>query len=80
MGPRLKTNIKTGGPILSTDLTDLFISFASLKHQTNVLTAWSRDLLEKLTGPLLDKKVPSLYGARRFVTAFTRPRQNFITW
>ena len=39
-----------------------------------VLTAWSRVLLEKLTGPHLVKKFPAFYGTRRFVTAFTTAR------
>ena len=34
-----------------------------------LLTPWSRDLLEKLTGFQLVKKFPALYGNRRFITA-----------
>jgi hypothetical protein len=37
----------------------------------NLLTSWSRVLLEKVTGSQLVKKYPTLYGTRRFITAFT---------
>jgi hypothetical protein len=40
-----------------------------------LLTPWSRVLLEKLTDLKLSKKFPSLYGTRRFITAFTSARQ-----
>jgi hypothetical protein len=36
-----------------------------------LLTPWSRVLLEKLTGSQLIKKLPTFYGTRRFITAFT---------
>jgi hypothetical protein len=35
-----------------------------------LLTPCSRVLFEKLTGPQLDKKFPTFYGNRRFITAF----------
>ena len=38
---------------------------------THLLTPWSTVLLEKLTGSQPVKKVPSFYGTRRFITAFT---------
>ena len=38
---------------------------------TYLLTAWSRVLLEKLTGLQLVKKFPALYGTQKFITAFT---------
>jgi hypothetical protein len=39
-------------------------------------TPWSRVLLEKLTTvTLLQKKYPAFYGTRRFITVFTRARQ-----
>jgi hypothetical protein len=41
---------------------------------TYVLTAWSRVLLEKLTGSQLVKKFPAFHGTRRFITAFTSAR------
>ena len=39
-----------------------------------LLTPWSRVLLEKLTGSQLVKKLPAMYGTRRFITAFTSAR------
>jgi hypothetical protein len=38
---------------------------------TYLLAAWSRVLLEKLTGLQLVKKFPAFYGTQRFITAFT---------
>ena len=37
----------------------------------NLLTPWSRVLLEKLTGFQLVKNFPSFYRTRRFITAVT---------
>ena len=37
-----------------------------------LLTPWSRNLLEKLTGSQVVKKFPVLYGTRKFITAFRR--------
>jgi len=42
--------------------------------QGYLFTAWSRVILEKLTGSKLVKKFPSFYGTRRFITAFTSAR------
>jgi len=43
-------------------------------YQNNdILTPWSRVLLEKLTGFQLVNKFPTFYGTRRFITAFTDP-------
>jgi hypothetical protein len=42
-----------------------------LIYSHHLLTAWSRVLLEKLTGSQL-VKFPAFYGTRRFITAFTR--------
>jgi len=39
--------------------------------QNNLLTPWSRVLLEKLTSLQLVKKLSAFYGTRRFITAFT---------
>ena len=39
-----------------------------------LLVAWSRVLLEKLTGFQLVKKFPTFYGTRRLITAFTSAR------
>jgi hypothetical protein len=42
--------------------------------RTHFLTPWSTVLLEKLTGSQLVKKIPTFYGTRRFITAFTSAR------
>jgi len=39
---------------------------------THSLTAFSRALLEKLTGSQLLKKFLTFYGTQRFITTFTR--------
>ena len=44
------------------------------------LTAWSRVLLEKLTGLQLVKKFPAFYGTRRFITALTSVRHLSLSW
>ena len=45
-----------------------------------VLTSWSRDLLEKLTGFQLVKKFPAFYGTQRFITEFTSARHLSLSW
>jgi len=40
----------------------------------NILTAWSRGVLEKETVAKIAKKFPASYGTRRFITVFTRSR------
>jgi hypothetical protein len=47
---------------------------------TYVLILWIRVLLEKLTSPQLVKKFPTFYGARTFITAFTRARHVSLSW
>ena len=42
----------------------------------NILTAWSRVLLEKLTG----LQVPVFYGTRRFITVLTSARHLSLSW
>ena len=44
-----------------------------------VLTPWSRVLVEQLTGSQLDKKFPTFYGTRRFITTFTSARHLSLT-
>ena len=41
----------------------------------DLLTPWSRVILEKLTGLQLIKKLPAFDWTRRFITAFTSARQ-----
>ena len=45
-----------------------------------LLTTWSRVLLEKLTVSQLDKKFPTFYGTRRFITAFTSAHHLSLPW
>jgi len=64
---------------------DLFISEHSeyfTKHQLtySLLTPWSRSLLEKITGLQLAKKLPAVYGTRRFIAAFTSARHLSLFW
>ena len=47
---------------------------------TDRLTTRSRVLPEKLTVPQLDKKFPSWYGTRRFITALTSPCHLTLSW
>ena len=46
----------------------------------NLLTPYSRVLLEKLTGWQLVKKFPAFYGTRRFITAFTSVHHLSLSW
>ena len=46
-----------------------------LNFLTHLLTPCSKVLLKKLTGFQLVKKLPAVYGTRRFITAFTGARQ-----
>jgi hypothetical protein len=43
-------------------------------NETNLLTPWSRVLLEKITGLQLVKKFPAFYGIQSFITALTSAR------
>ena len=47
---------------------------------TYLLTPWCRDLLEKLTGLQLVKKLPAFHGTRRFITALTSVRHLSLSW
>ena len=49
-------------------------------HYPILHTPWSRVLREKLTGFLLVKKFPELYGTRSFITAYTEARHIFQPW
>jgi hypothetical protein len=48
--------------------TECFILF-------NLITPWSRVLLENLTGSQPIKKFPAFYGTTRFIIVFTRATQ-----
>jgi len=51
-----------------------------LIHRINLLTPWSRVLLDKLTGSQIIKKFPTFYESRRFITVFTSARHLFLSW
>jgi hypothetical protein len=55
--------------------------FSSLvKMIPNLLTPWSRVLLEKLIVTHLAKKFFPLYENPRFITIFTKDRYRFLSW
>jgi hypothetical protein len=47
---------------------------------TYLPTSWSRFLLEKLTSFQIVKKLPAVYGTRRFITAFASARHLSLSW
>jgi hypothetical protein len=51
-------------------------SLLHCKDHFDLLTPWSRVILEKLTGSQLVKKFPAFYGTRRFITVYTEPDQS----
>ena len=46
----------------------------TVQYDTYLLSPWSTVLSDKLTGFQLVKKLPALYGTRRFITTFTSAR------
>ena len=48
--------------------------------KNDLLTPWSRVLLQKLASLQLVKKFPAFYGTRRFLTALTSARHLFLSW
>ena len=52
----------------------------SRQNKQNLLTQWSRILVEKLNGFQLVKEFPSFYGTRMFITAFTSVSHLSIYW
>jgi len=51
-----------------------------IQSTLDLLTAWNRVLLEKLSISQLLKKFPAFYGTRRFIAAFTSAGQLSISW
>ena len=51
-----------------------------LKLYVYLLTPWRRVLLQKLTGSQLVKKFTTVYGTRRFITAFTSSRHLSLSY
>ena len=56
------------------------ILYSTGRSLPSLLTPRGRVLLEKLTGFQLVKKVPSFYGTRIFITAFTSARHLSLSW
>ena len=65
---------------LHTYLLTYLLTYVLSYLRTYLLTAWSRALLEKLTGLQLVKKFPAFYGTRRFITALTSVRHLSLSW
>jgi hypothetical protein len=61
-------------PYVSLSLKAYLLTYLLTYVLTYVLTPMTRVLLEKLTGFQLVKKLPVIYGTRRFITAFTSAR------
>jgi hypothetical protein len=79
----MKQRLQPLAGTLNQDVKLLFlqiIKFSWVTFYTYLLTPWSRVLPEKLKRPKLLKKLPALYGTRRFVTAFTRARHLSLSW
>ena len=47
---------------------------------TYLLTAWSRVLLEKLTGSTASQEIPRIFGTPRFFTVLTSARHLSLSW
>ena len=63
-----------------TSASHLSLSWAELTLLTYLLTAWSRVLLEKLTGSAASQEIPRIFGTQRFITIFTSARQLSLSW
>jgi len=46
----------------------------------NLLTPWSRVLLEKLTGSAASQGIPRIFGTRMFTTVLTSARHLSLSW
>jgi prolipoprotein diacylglyceryltransferase len=44
-----------------------------------IIAPWSKEIPENLRGRRLVKKFHTYYGTRRFITAFTRAHQRFLS-
>ena len=47
---------------------------------TYLLTPWSRDHLEKLTGSAASQEIPRIFGTRKFITVLTSARHLSLSW
>ena len=70
---RLSTQVTAHNSIFVA--SDGLHSLLFVPTSTYLLTPYSRVLLEKLTSSQPVKKFPTICGTRRFITAFTNPRQ-----
>ena len=60
-----------------TNLTIFENNLSSTKYDfifSHLLTPWSRDPLEKLTGSAASREIPRIFGTRRFLTVPTSAR------
>jgi len=78
----LHHNLKAGFSNAVTHFSCTFstVLIHSIHLLTYLLTPRSRVLFEKLAGFQLVKKFPTLYGTRRFITAFTSARHLCQSW
>ena len=74
------TNTVTSGKSSLGPCDSLLVGVEPKRNFTILLAAWSRVLLEKLTGLQLVKKFPSLYGTRMFITTFKSARHLSLSW
>jgi hypothetical protein len=56
------------------------LNFNKNFNRNFLLTPWSRVFLEKLTGSQRVKKLPAIYGTRRFISPFTSARHLSLSW
>jgi len=49
-------------------------------RHTSLLTPWSTDLLEKLTGTAASQEIPRVFGTRMFITVLTSARHLSLSW
>ena len=52
----------------------------TLSSFSNLLTPWSRVLLEKLTGSAASQEIPGIFGTQRFITVLTSARHLSLSW
>jgi len=58
----------------------IFTSYTAYYIHTYLLTAWSRILLEKLTGSAASQEIPPIFGTRSFITVLTSARHLSLSW
>jgi hypothetical protein len=58
----------------------LCLHTAKYRKVDNLLTPWSRVLLEKLTGSAASQEIPCILGTQTFITVFTSARHLSLSW